>query len=1206
MFNSPSIRSQRFGTPVKGTQPSARSRLQTLRPNNHSPTPSIAETARTEKPVDNKEKLYLNKDDRHTVTTLGKLPDEVAYVIKQSVDFVIDPISADVNPDCGFATVSTPRSVTCWNYSKRTHSTPTIYTFPAPVPTSSPARYLPPVLSALYTSSTASEPGMILVSSGGEVRFWDTVSLALSDVERYHYLSVELAEDDWVEQISKIDSSNFILTTTSSQAYRLRITSSAGRLLPEIIPFQRSGGLFGRLSSVLFSGKDDKEGIKSIAVVEGREAYLLAQKSLSKFIITNEGQKFVLEYDLYNTIGNSLYDEWSTGEVSLTIEDIVPSSAPNSFYALVTLTPSPKDTSYALISLSLGKTVEVTDSIPIAYHPPRETRTLDVPRLLVPYQRSLAFVRFGSVVVMIGLDHDFPYEELMTLKDSRNAYLGGSIVEGGGLNIVLFPAEGGLMGVEVFEPRPVPDSLKLSVDRLRCSAATARTKTKIEQAIFFSRNDNPLSFDIPSDQDLGDVSEAAELVSAGVISSQSQFATPITALRAQLSDRLSRLVSLIRFLGTNHLLNKVGQASRRRLSRDAEKVKGGLELWDYQDKLMDQMAEQPHKSLLSSSIDIYFSSSSVSSLPDTDFDRLFFKTQLTHLDKLLEIVFETFTRHMQQLETSGYKREQACWLAEVNSIYIMVERAAARYREEESDSYEINRETPSIEMWTASDPLLNSLEYLYTTTERVIEERTRELGSAVDEATLQQQQIPGNEELRKEQILQGQLKRQMGWLAAALCANMEDKCRVSVRQMEDDTNEEEGIRLKARWDAMKPRVIRPLVSVDRISEAFELAEHHRDFPTLVVLCQNPVASKGKGNNYIQNYIEKFGEDFAFELYQWFIDQAGRPYDLLTQDEVYSSLLTKFFEVHLYPELAWIHHIACKRYSSASNDLFTVLCSHGDEKSDLELRKVVGSIGKLTSMADVVRGTSKEDTTFQQISQQLSLIDIQTSLRTWLLSLLPSRSSLKQLPKHINPHISLLSSRPALSELFLNLTERLVMGEAIDVEGIVDLLNLKDNFSREDDAVEALRVLILDKTLPKARSEVALISAWRRIYIRDNWTLISNTAGRSEQAQREKLERTLTYYVLNALRHISDFPSAAIISPYDASIPPTELELTARFSRSSIDYIKRLHDSHEEEVRLLMCYVDENGLEERVEEIKKMIAEGNGNDIEEQSDVDVEM
>lgn len=68
----------------------------------------------------------------------------------------------------------------------------------------------------------------------------------------------------------------------------------------------------------------------------------------------------------------------------------------------------------------------------------------------------------------------------------------------------------------------------------------------------------------------------------------------------------------------------------------------------------------------------------------------------------------------------------------------------------------------------------------------------------------------------------------------------------------------------------------------------------------------------------------------------------------------------------------------------------------------------------------------------------------------------------------------------------------------------------------------------------------------------------------------------------------EFPQAAIISPYDTSIPPTTTELSARFPTLSSEGIAALKADYDDEVAMLMEYVEKNGLEERVKEIKRMI------------------
>jgi nuclear pore complex protein Nup133 len=59
--------------------------------------------------------------------------------------------------------------------------------------------------------------------------------------------------------------------------------------------------------------------------------------------------------------------------------------------------------------------------------------------------------------------------------------------------------------------------------------------------------------------------------------------------------------------------------------------------------------------------------------------------------------------------------------------------------------------------------------------------------------------------------------------------------------------------------------------------AFELTEKYRDFRSLAALCnkdlvypldQNPHDSK------MEEYIERFGEEFTDELYQWYIEHGN--------------------------------------------------------------------------------------------------------------------------------------------------------------------------------------------------------------------------------------------------------------------------------------------------------------------------------------------
>jgi nuclear pore complex protein Nup133 len=103
----------------------------------------------------------------------------------------------------------------------------------------------------------------------------------------------------------------------------------------------------------------------------------------------------------------------------------------------------------------------------------------------------------------------------------------------------------------------------------------------------------------------------------------------------------------------------------------------------------------------------------------------------------------------------------------------IVLKASSRFREEGIATYEINRQEPAMEPWTAQDSIIAALDYLYGTTDKLVRDRSRELGSVIDEAP---SEITEGR-WRAEQQVQFLLKKQMTVLAAALCTNMDEKVR---------------------------------------------------------------------------------------------------------------------------------------------------------------------------------------------------------------------------------------------------------------------------------------------------------------------------------------------------------------------------------------------------------------------------------------------
>lgn len=98
---------------------------------------------------------------------------------------------------------------------------------------------------------------------------------------------------------------------------------------------------------------------------------------------------------------------------------------------------------------------------------------------------------------------------------------------------------------------------------------------------------------------------------------------------------------------------------------------------------------------------------------------------------------------------------------------------------------------------------------------------------------------------------------------------------------------------------------------------------------------------------------------------------------------------------------------------------------------------------------------------------------------------------------------------------------------------------------------------------------------------------------------------MTYHTLNAITDdasefshpflsvlawltMTAFPQAFIVSPYDASTPPYNAELSARFPEWTEEEVDQLMVDHETEIATLKGYIDEAGLERLVKECAELV------------------
>lgn len=143
---------------------------------------------------------------------------------------------------------------------------------------------------------------------------------------------------------------------------------------------------------------------------------------------------------------------------------------------------------------SQSNTVTIANIVHLSYVAHADPRMLDVPRLYIPANSHTAFVRFADAIVMASLRVAEPYEDTITLRDSaKNAFIcvgTTTSIRTASSSLVAMSAIGGIMNVDVHQgvPRAKEGCVLTGVgtdSRSSLAAATARLKSKIEQAVFF-------------------------------------------------------------------------------------------------------------------------------------------------------------------------------------------------------------------------------------------------------------------------------------------------------------------------------------------------------------------------------------------------------------------------------------------------------------------------------------------------------------------------------------------------------------------------------------------------------------------------------------------------------------------------------------------------------------------------------------------------
>ncbi|KZT70169.1 hypothetical protein DAEQUDRAFT_709105 [Daedalea quercina L-15889] len=1120
-----------------------------------------------------KPETIFAKSPELTATFYSHLPVEVKQVLK-SADFFRDAYTGTVDAETGYAVVSSQETCFVWKYAQALTGTPTCYIFLCPTSGTSDPMDTP--FHALVPHGSSREPGLIIISPRGQIRFWDGLGMGLAGGDNFAHFVLPMEDGETVTTLTRTDPHTYIASTSFGKLWRLTLTASGGG---HNLTFHR----FGRPQSGL-SLTRIIPGLWSAPKLVPQPGYANSV-ALGKRTTAGMAQDIWAVVDLRIQKWNMSFEGWEELLLEEEISDITCSAIRKAF---PTAPVDDAELNLELLDMKLNSSEDLV--VLISYAGEEDLTTMDIgnnPRRIyaivrlqrtedgfrvqtvraVPYQSisisgapmhprlqrilngEVYAIQFGDAVTICAIDAE--YMDRLMLKSATDRTLGIGVIDGESELLVLTAAT--LMKAFI------------NMDRVaRFDPQTGRAdliKSTMTQAILYgSHPENPLHFSFPPEIDADALMSGAEQLSQAVLESDFEIVRPHHDLQTQMINRKERLQFLIRFINENGVLTKMSQRSRQTLATNDEKLYAARQLWSRHSELMGADHQRP---VLYDAIYAYLEATGEGY--HEDFVRAFFRLKIRDLGGLLPHVVE-IVRQASHEHTPSLSDD--IWQA--NEIVLTILQSALDHRDLNKGVYGL--EYPLVDPWTSLLTTCNIVAELFGTTEKLVESTTAD-PDAVEAQSKPRSQLP---ELAT--LLFTCIQEHLDWLKSPLAHDIVPEADQREQDVED------------KFRQLRPNILETLRRNGFASDAFQLAEKYRDFRSLASLCNKDTVYPPQDNPNaarIQSYADKFKQDFTTELYRWYIEH-GELRTLFAQE--HDQYLDEFFVEHPQPDISWIHDLGQARYGPASDALLNV-ASHA---SELEVKHLVLSIGKLSQLAQLHEENGVvNQSVLDAFHDGLDFVSVHETLRESLKTALASLRGKQPLETQIETitqaKVSKLLDREALQNVFRQLVRQLLQGKALSPEDIAEVLSLKENRSSPEDFATALQILARAQNIPDVRKVSAFRTVWRRIYIQDDWENIRQTVNMSDAELNEHLRATALYAALQATMFAPHAPTGYVSSPAEAHEVPDPAELALRWPGMSPDDVDAVYGDCQKERE----YLAELGLEGMYQSMRELVAEDAG-------------
>ncbi|EWC45770.1 hypothetical protein DRE_05107 [Drechslerella stenobrocha 248] len=759
-------------------------------------------------------------------------------------------------------------------------------------------------------------------------------------------------------------------------------------------------------------------------------------------------------------------------------------------------------------------------------------------------------------------------------RDSRRKYYSPSVViitKGAGvLKLTVFDAESG-------EVRPKP------------SLRPVPAKSKMELAVFFGINEkNLLNFNGRPEiaYRTEEVEVAARSLSMDILCSHGQYlASYGPSIDIYLETRAQKLQALADYLRTVHRL--ISKEIRWKLLWDAEKVAAARAV--YRSFAQKQSAGKDlSEGLLREIISAFFLKNGIPTDGQNPM-REWFAMHLPNIWKLLPLLRECVSTG------NGNMGALVRRVHESNEIMLTVLSTAQTFRAQHAHLYNLEGDLDENGIasfrdldappWTSSPEILNTLNRDIEVTTKILE----------------------NPQLRKEGdgFVESVLNQTVEMVEVS-CRNFVERATWCETRKEEALVKE-GKDIRHLYLKERNRWIRALADANRSDNAIDIAERYRDYQTLVELAFEEIvrinayldkratelseperkacqAQRDATVARLERYFERFGQDFAFVLYEYQVEM-GNLKDLLVQFPAFKGYLDTFLHSSSnYAKLRWINDVGSGKYREAGQTLVET----AEAEPYLWSQAVELSVGKLALM--IGRSGHELEHISRSFDSRLKLVDLQQGIQTRVY--LEARGAIDA-QAATEVAFSAFGSRvtpyQALRDIFKRNTGKVVTGQAMDAESAIDFLTLMHEESEERDdeeeddpkwfgAFQMALAVLSSAELDDNRKDMARNTIWRRLYMSENWLDILDPSRQNTTQIEARILNTNAIEVLVYGYKEGIFEAhkaSAPISPSRSTYDQTIDGLRVRFPDSPPHWLKTLNEELMLEDREVMRLVDNN-------------------------------